>query len=1186
MRKQDCGSVWSTALCRTGSRRLLVGILVAGIWGCGGGGGGDATAPQQPASSVEIAPSAVALQPGQSTQLSATARKADGTALPGRTAVWASGNTSIATVSSTGTVTAVSDGVASITATIGGASGTATVTVKTLVATVVVTPATAQLTVGRSPVQLSAEARSSNGSALSGRAITWSSSAPAVATVSATGLVTAVSAGTATISATSEGISGTAAISVAPDPCTVVRLMTLGQTASGAFSAADCMLSDSTALHRYGFTLTNKTKVEIVMSSTAVDSYLFLVDTAFNVIDEDDDGEGGRNARIMKTLPPGKYEIIANVYDPGSYGAYQLTLKTAPAVCVSGRPATLPTTLSTTLTTSACRLNDGSYHDRYEINVANSGLYRVEVSSQDFDAIAYVLDRDERVVAQDDDGGEDYDAALEVPLEPGRYTVIATAYPKQTGGYRITVSQVFDKCAVNRTIDFGQSLINTLSASDCAVSDGGGPVHYFQRYLLRLQLPTSVQIDMTSTMLDPYLILQDASTGDILGANDDASSTTRNARLIGVLPAGDYVVNATSYNPGEKGAYQLSVVAVQNSSVSVTVTPSTMTLTPGQSQSARATVAGASNTAVNWQSSNTTVAIVSSTGVIRGVTPGNATVTAISQADPRRSAAISVTVTGGTTVNLDIAGMYVVQSVQQMDGRIPLVANRQAVVRVFPRASRTGLGSVQVRLRVMEGNNTLSTLTASVVAPVVIDEGCCSANFVLPGDLIRTGISLVADVDPGNAVAESNETDNTFPAAGTMPLTVVTVPPISVRLIPVQQNRNGQTGVASASLFNVFRSIWPLESITATARQPLVIDYTVASQNPEDWMRLVRDVEIVRQAEGGAHYYYGLVRTRGTSGVLGLANGIPARTAIGIDEGTDFGPEESRLTFAHEMGHNMGLRHSPCGGAAGPEPTYPYPDGRTGVYGMDTFAGNEIKLPTGMDIMTYCPNQWVSAYNYRKVMDFRQANPTGAGVMLPPAPVLLVSGSISASGISLDPAFSLVSSPAQADLQGSHVIEGFDTSNRVVFSWRFSPYRVEDAGSEQEAFVVAVPVAPTVQERVVRIGVRALSSAGLRRESNSRQAVRTKSFGLPAVAGDQAAQVRGLATLRKNGARTELVWSPTITQAVMVRDRLSGDVLALVRDGSLDLSQFGAPERLDIHISDGTGSVKLIVDPFTGALRK
>jgi len=51
-----------------------------------------------------------------------------------------------------------------------------------------------------------------------GRAITWSSSDPTVATVLATGFVRAVGAGTATITATSEGHSGTAAVTVKAGP--------------------------------------------------------------------------------------------------------------------------------------------------------------------------------------------------------------------------------------------------------------------------------------------------------------------------------------------------------------------------------------------------------------------------------------------------------------------------------------------------------------------------------------------------------------------------------------------------------------------------------------------------------------------------------------------------------------------------------------------------------------------------------------------------------------------------------------------------------------------------------------------------------------------------------------------------------------------------------------------------------
>ncbi|MEQ1691932.1 MAG: hypothetical protein ABMA00_11640 [Gemmatimonas sp.] len=39
--------------------------------------------------------------------------------------------------------------------------------------------------------------------------------------------------------------------------------------------------------------------------------------------------------------------------------------------------------------------------------------------------------------------------------------------------------------------------------------------------------------------------------------------------------------------------------------------------------------------------------------------------------------------------------------------------------------------------------------------------------------------------------------------------------------------------------------------------------------------------------------------------------------------------------------------------------------------------------------------------------------------------------------------------------------------------------------------------------------------------------------------------------------------------AVMVRDRVSGDVLAILRRGTADLSQFGAPDRVELLLSDG-----------------
>jgi len=81
------------------------------------------------------------------------------------------------------------------------------------IAAVTVSPANGTLTVGN-VLQLTAALQDAAGRALLGRAVAWSSSNTGVATVSGTGLVSGVAAGSATITATSEGVRGTAALTV------------------------------------------------------------------------------------------------------------------------------------------------------------------------------------------------------------------------------------------------------------------------------------------------------------------------------------------------------------------------------------------------------------------------------------------------------------------------------------------------------------------------------------------------------------------------------------------------------------------------------------------------------------------------------------------------------------------------------------------------------------------------------------------------------------------------------------------------------------------------------------------------------------------------------------------------------------------------------------------------------------
>ncbi|MBK8650086.1 MAG: Ig-like domain-containing protein, partial [Gemmatimonadetes bacterium] len=88
----------------------------------------------------------------------------------------------------------------------------------------------------RQTTRATATVRDAQGNVLTGRPVTWSSSTPAVATVSTTGLITAVAPGTVTVAATSEGVSGTSpSLSVVPVPVAAVTV-SLGSTSLGRWA--------------------------------------------------------------------------------------------------------------------------------------------------------------------------------------------------------------------------------------------------------------------------------------------------------------------------------------------------------------------------------------------------------------------------------------------------------------------------------------------------------------------------------------------------------------------------------------------------------------------------------------------------------------------------------------------------------------------------------------------------------------------------------------------------------------------------------------------------------------------------------------------------------------------------------------------------------------------------------------
>ena len=191
-----------------------------------------------PVTSVMVTPTSASVLQGQTLQLTATIKDSAGNVLSGRAVTWTSSDASVATVSSSGLVRAVATGSVTITATSEGRSGTAAIVVaNTPVASVVVTPTSAGVLVGGT-VQLAASPRDAAGNALAGRTVTWASSNNGVATVNGSGVVTGVTVGSATITATSEAKSGTGAITVtAPPPPPGGTILVRETFEDGAFAS-------------------------------------------------------------------------------------------------------------------------------------------------------------------------------------------------------------------------------------------------------------------------------------------------------------------------------------------------------------------------------------------------------------------------------------------------------------------------------------------------------------------------------------------------------------------------------------------------------------------------------------------------------------------------------------------------------------------------------------------------------------------------------------------------------------------------------------------------------------------------------------------------------------------------------------------------------------------------------------
>ncbi len=329
---------WSssdTTLATVSATGVVTGVAAGGpvtITATSEGQSGSAaiTVTAAPVATVAVTPATASVAVARAVPLTATTKDASGNVLTGRVVTWASGDTTLATVSASGVVTGVAaGGPVTVTATSEGHSGTAAITVVTVpVATVAVAPATASVPAGQT-VPLTATTRDAGGNVLTGRVVTWASGNTALATVSATGVVTGVAAGgPVTITATSEGQSGSAAITVTAVPVATVSVA----PATASVAVGQTVPLSATTKDASGNVLTGR-----VVTWASGNTSLATVSTA---------------GVVTGVAAGGPVAVTATSEGQSGSAAVTVTAQAPPSLTLTASPTSITTGQSSTLTWS------------------------------------------------------------------------------------------------------------------------------------------------------------------------------------------------------------------------------------------------------------------------------------------------------------------------------------------------------------------------------------------------------------------------------------------------------------------------------------------------------------------------------------------------------------------------------------------------------------------------------------------------------------------------------------------------------------------------------------------------------------------------------------------------------------------------------------------------------------------